>query len=52
MLCATCYNLHKLKYEKNTHGGNVKPATLLKITLLHTCFPRFLNCTNGAKHQI
>ena len=26
-----------------------KPATLLKITLLHGCFSRFLNCTNGTK---
>ena len=26
-----------------------KPATLLKVTLLHGCFSRFLNCTNGTK---
>ena len=26
-----------------------KPATLLKVTLLHGCFSRFLNCTNGIK---
>ena len=26
-----------------------KPATLLKVTLLHRCFSRFLNCTNGTK---
>ena len=26
-----------------------KPATLLKLTLLHGCFPRFLNRTNGTK---
>ena len=25
------------------------PATLLKLTLLHGCFSRFLNCTNGTK---
>ena len=24
-------------------------ATLLKVTLLHGCFSRFLKCTNGAK---
>ena len=24
-------------------------ATLLKVTLLHGCFSRFLNCTNGTK---
>ena len=28
---------------------DVKPATLLKATLLHGCFLRFLNCTNGTK---
>ena len=27
----------------------LQPATLLKLTLLHGCFPRFLNCTNGTK---
>ena len=26
-----------------------QPATLLKVTLLHGCFSRFLNCTNGTK---
>ena len=28
-----------------------KPATLLKLTLLHGCFLRFLNCTNGTKSR-
>ena len=27
----------------------VQPATLLKLTLLHGCFSRFLNCTNVTK---
>ena len=26
-----------------------KPATLRKVALLHGCFLRFLNCTNGTK---
>ena len=26
-----------------------KPATLLRLTLLHGCFLRFLNCANGSK---
>ena len=26
-----------------------EPKTLLKVTLLHGCFSRFLNCTNGTK---
>ena len=38
---------------KNTHGGyaQLKPATLLKVTLRHGCFSRFLNCTNGTKSR-
>ena len=28
-----------------------KPATLLKVTLLHRCFPRFSNSTNGIKSR-
>ena len=54
--CATWYHLYNLKNVKNTHGGmlllvklQAKPATLLKVTLLHGCFSRFLNCTNGTK---
>ena len=31
------------KREKNTHGT--------KLTLLHGCFSRFLNCTNGTKSR-
>ena len=27
----------------------LKPATLLKLTLLHGCFSRFLNCANVTK---
>ena len=29
----------------------LQPATLLKITLLHGCFSRFLNCTTGTKSR-
>ena len=29
----------------------LKPATLLKVTVLHGCFSRFLNCTNGTKSR-
>ena len=39
--CAIWYHLYNLK----------KPATLLKLTLLHGCFSRFLNCTNGTKSR-
>ena len=49
MFWAIWYHLHNLKNVENTHGGvlPLKPATLLKVTLLHGCFSRFLNCTNG-----
>ena len=39
--------------RENTQGGvlscRLKPATLLKLTLVNGCFSRFLNCTNGIK---
>ena len=42
MLCAIWYHFYKLKNLKNTHGGvTFKPATLLKVALLHGCFSRF-----------
>ena len=31
------------------HICRLKPTTLLKLTLFHGCFSRFLNCTNGTK---
>ena len=27
------------------------PANFLKVTFLHGCFSRFLNCANGAKSR-
>ena len=38
---------------KNTHGGvlNLVKLQTLKLTLLHGCFSRFLNCTNGTKSR-
>ena len=42
--------MYNLKNVKNTHGGVLlQPATLLKVTLFHGCFSRFLNCTHGTK---
>ena len=38
------------KREKHS-WTSVEPATLLKLTLLHGCFLRFLNCTNGTKSR-
>ena len=45
MPCAIWYHLYNLKHVKNV----LQPATLLKVTLLHGCYSRFLNCTNGTK---
>ena len=30
---------------------STRTTTLLKLTLLHGCFSRFLNCTNGTKSR-
>ena len=48
MRCAIWYHLYHLRNMKNTHGGVlllIKLTTLLRVTLLHRCFSRFLNCT-------
>ena len=36
-------------HQKHSHFWHFEPATLLKLTLLHGCFARFLNCTNCTK---
>ena len=41
---------------ENIHEGvlllvKLQFATLLKVTLFHGCFSRFLNCTNGIKSR-
>ena len=56
MFFSIWYHLYNLKNVKNTHRGvlplvNLQPATLLKVTLLHWCFSRFLNCRNGTKSR-
>ena len=33
----------------NKVAGRLKPTTLLKVTLLHECFSRLLNCANSTK---
>ena len=49
MRCAIWYHRYNLQNVKSTHGGVLIFATLLKLTLLHWYFSRFLNCTNGTK---
>ena len=55
MRCAIWYHLSNLKNLKNIHEEVLilisLPATLLKLTLLHGCFSRFLNWTNGTKSR-
>ena len=48
MRCVIWYHLHNLKNVKNTHEGVL---LLAKLTFLHGCFSRFLNCTNGTKSR-
>ena len=56
MRCAIWYHLHNFKNVKNTHGGVLHLVKLqalacnsTKSKLLHECFSRFWNCTNGTK---
>ena len=55
---AIWYHLYNLKNVKNSHGGvltlvklQASACNLLKLTLLHGCFSRFLNCTNITKSR-
>ena len=52
MRCAIWYHLHNLKKVKNAHGGVLILVKLqAKLTLLHGCFSRFLNCINSTKSR-
>ena len=43
------YHLYNLENVKNTYGG--VQLLVLKVTLLHGFFLRFLNCANGTKSR-
>ena len=49
--CVIWYHLYNLKNVENTHGGVLILVTFLKLTLLHGCFSRFLNCTKANKSR-
>ena len=56
MLWAIWYCLYNFKNVMNTHGGvlllsklQTEACNFTKVTLLHGCFSRFLNCANGIK---
>ena len=38
---------HPLKSVTFSKVAGFQPETLLKVTLLHRCFSRFLNCPDG-----
>ena len=50
-LCAIWYHIYNLKIVKTTHGRMIHLVKLQasKRKLLHDCFSRFLNCTDGTK---
>ena len=45
MLYAIWYHLYNFTNVKNNHGG------VLKVTFLHGCFSRSINCTNDTKSR-
>ena len=56
MLWAIWYCLYNFKNVMNTQGGvlllsklQTEACNFTKVTLLHGCFSRFLNCANGIK---
>ena len=51
MFCAIWYHLYNLKNVKKHPGSVLLLATFVKVTLLHGCFSRFLDCTNGTKSR-
>ena len=42
---------HQLRGVNFSKVAGLKPATLIKLTLLHGCFSRFLNCANDTKSR-
>ena len=55
-LCAICYHLYNSTNVNNMYGGvfllvKLKCATLVKVTLFHGCFSRFLNGANVTKSR-
>ena len=48
-ICGALRDLVPFVKFKKREKHLLKPATLLKLTLLHGCFSRFLNCANGTK---
>ena len=53
MRCAIWYRVYNLKNVKNTLEAVLILVKLQSetLTLLHACFLRFLNCTNGTKSR-
>ena len=50
------FSLEKFREQQKTSRKNTSSkfsflSTVLKLTLLHGCLSRFLNCTNGTKSR-
>ena len=45
------FKKHSWRSAAFSKVAGLKPATLLKLTLFHECFSRFLNCTNDTKSR-
>ena len=58
VLCAIWYHLHNFKNVKKKNWEilflvklQALVSNLQKVALLHVCFSRFINCTNGTKSR-
>ena len=52
MLCTIWYHLCNLKKrKKHSWRSDTSACNFLKVSLLHECFSRFLNCVNGTKSR-
>ena len=49
IICDALHDLVPFLQFKKREKHPWRSATLLKVTLLHERFSRFLNCTNGTK---
>ena len=50
-ICGALRNLVPFVQFKKREKHPWRSVTLLKVTLLHGCFSRFLHCTNGTKSR-
>ena len=51
IMCDALHDLLPFVQSKICENHPWRSVNLLKLTLLHECFSRFLNCTNGNKSR-